>query len=174
MNNKVIIITGEKGEGKTTKLLSIINLLNKEKISTIGFTAKAEWEDGERNKYTLDDINSNNTITMCSAKPNENYSQYGRFYFNPLATSFGNNILSNNENKKSVIVIDEVGPFELDNKLWHKSLIHNLKNTKNIILISVRETLVKSVINKYNLNNVKVFTLNEPIRNIISEIKLIV
>ena len=174
MNNKVIIITGKKGEGKTTKLLSIIDLLYEKKISTIGFTAKAEWEDGERNKYTLVDINSNNTITMCSAKPNENYSQNGRFYFNPLAIIFGDNILSNNTNKKSVIVIDEVGPSELDNKLWHKSLMHNLENTKNTILISVRETLVKSVINKYSLSNVKVYTLDEPIHNIISEIKLIV
>ena len=38
-NNKVIIITGNKGEGKTTKLLNIIDLLKKDNIRIAGFTA---------------------------------------------------------------------------------------------------------------------------------------
>jgi len=172
MNNKVIIITGEKGEGKTTKLLNIIDLLNKEKVSAIGFTAKAELEDGERNKYTLVDINSSNTITMCSAKPNENYNKYGRFYFNPSAINFGNKLLSDNMNKESIIVMDEIGPFEIDNKLWHKSLQLILNTTQNTLLLSVRKKLINNIIDKYKLENVFIYSVNDPSNNIIKEIKL--
>jgi len=172
INNKVIIITGEKGEGKTTKILSIIKLLNVENINIIGFTAKAEWENGKRSKYTLIDIATDKTITMCSDKPNENYNQYGRFYFNPLAIRYGNKLLSASTNKKSIIVIDEIGPFELDNKLWHNSLQLILNTNQNTIILSVRKKLVSDIIDKYKLENVVVFSVSEPCQNIIKEIKL--
>ena len=48
VKNKVIIITGNKGEGKTTKLQRIVKLIKKEKISMTGFLAYADLKDGDR------------------------------------------------------------------------------------------------------------------------------
>ncbi|MBC8319383.1 MAG: hypothetical protein H8E34_01535 [Bacteroidetes bacterium] len=168
--NKVIIITGDKGEGKTTKLLNIIDLLKKENISIAGFTAQAEWIDGVRNKYTLHDVNSESAITLCTGYKIEGYYQHGRFYFNPQAIDCGINLLTTKYKSKSVIVIDEVGPFELKNKIWHDGLLYQLKNTANTILMSVREKLVCDVIEKFSLKTVIIYKLNEPNIKIINKI----
>ena len=132
-SNKVIIITGNKGKGKTTKLLNIIDLLKKENIRIAGFTAESEWNNGERNKYILVDINSDTSITLCTSNPCEGYKQYGRFFFNPEAIKFGQELLASHRNEKLVVVVDEVGPFELENKVWHSPLKYHLENTQNTI-----------------------------------------
>lgn len=173
-NNKVIIITGSKGEGKTTKLLNIINLLKKENIKIAGFTATGEWNNGERNKYTLNDINSEKSVILCTGFPVEDYQQHGRFYFNPKAIKFGNKLLKTNAKENLLIIIDEVGPFELDDQVWHNSLSQQLKTTQNTILLSVREKLVNNIIEKYNLKNASIYTIKEPDLNIVREIKLII
>ena len=173
MNNKVIIITGNKGEGKTTKLLNIIDLLKKENIRIAGFTAVSEWNNGERNKYILVDINSDKSITLCTSNPCEGYKQYGRFFFNPEAIKFGQELLASHRNERLIVVVDEVGPFELENKVWHSPLKYHLENTQNIILLSVRKKLVNDVLEKYNLHNATIYDIEEPIHNIIRKIKLL-
>jgi len=172
MNNKVIIITGNKGVGKTTKLLNIIGLLKSEGVNIVGFTAACDWNNGERNEYRLVDVNSDKSITLCTIFPDVNYEQSGRFYFNPTAVQYGKKLLTAHSDEKLVIIIDEVGPFELDNKVWHSSLIYQLESTQNIILISVRKNLVNNIINKYKLKNVAVYSIDEPDLNIIKEINL--
>lgn len=172
MNNKVIIITGDKGEGKTTKLLNIIGLLKAESVKIAGFIATCEWNNGERNEYKLVDVNSAKSITLCTVFPNVDYEQHGRFYFNPTAIQYGQNLLANNSDENLVIIIDEVGPFELENRVWHSSFSHQLETTQNTILISVRKKLVNNIISKYKLMNVVVYSVNEPDANIIREINL--
>ena len=173
-SNKVIIITGNKGEGKTTKLLNIIDLLRKENIRIAGFTATSAWNNGKRDEYILNDINSEKSITLCTSYAVESCNQYGRYYFNPLAIRFGESLLDTNTKDKTVIVIDEVGLFELENKVWHSSLIYQLENTQNIILLTVRKKLVNNILEKYNLQNSSIYTLKETSQTIIREIQLLI
>ena len=170
MTNKVIIITGSKGEGKTTKLLSITSLLEKKGVRIVGFTATGDWNNGERNEYNLVDVNSGESIILCTVFPNVDYEKYGRFYFNPSAINFGQKLLDTNSTEDAVVVIDEVGPFELDNKVWHSSIMGQLETTQNTILISVRKKLVNDIIEKYKLKNVIVYSVDEPDKDIIREI----
>jgi len=157
MNNKVIIITGEKGEGKTTKLLNIVRLLQNEGVQVIGFVAIGKWIKGVRHDYKLSDINSQESIILCTVLPVKNYKKHGKFYFNQAAINFGTKLLKTNSSKNLVVVIDEIGPFELENKVWHPSLKDHLETTQNTVLISVRKKLVNNIIDKYNLKKVIVF-----------------
>ncbi|MFK5854969.1 MAG: nucleoside-triphosphatase [Bacteroidota bacterium] len=170
MDNKVIIITGEKAEGKTTKLLKIIDLLKERNVSLAGFIALGEWKNGERSTYTLVDIVTGKSTVICTANRVEGYAKYGKFYFNPMAISFGEELLFDDKPQKTVIVIDEVGPFELDNKVWHKLLVHYLKNTTNTLLLSVRKMLVADVVEKYRISDASVYTVEESSNVIVKEI----
>ncbi|NQU34941.1 MAG: hypothetical protein HQ521_17070 [Bacteroidetes bacterium] len=172
VKNKVIIITGNKGEGKTTKLQRVVKLLKKENISMSGFSAYADLIDGDRNGYTLVDIVSSKSIILCVNEPCSTYEKIGRFYFNPLAIKFGQKLLNTNPFEKTLIVIDEVGPFELQNKIWHDSLLHQLGIPQNIILLIVRTKLVDEIIKKFNIGNANIHTLSGDDMEIVNEIKM--
>ena len=171
VKNNVIIITGNKGEGKTTKLQRIVKLLKKEKISMTGFLAYADLKDGDRNGYTLVDIVSSKSIILCSNEPCSTYEKIGRFYFNPLAIKFGQKLLNTNPVEKTLIVIDEVGPFELQNKIWYDSLVYQLGIPKNVILLIVRTKLVDEIIRKFEITNAKIYKLSGDDMDIVNEIK---
>ena len=171
VKNNVIIITGNKGEGKTTKLQRIVKLIKKEKISMTGFLAYADLKDGDRNGYTLVDIVSSKSIILCSNEPCSTYEKIGRFYFNPLAIKFGQKLLNTNPVEKTLIVIDEVGPFELQNKIWYDSLVYQLGIPKNVILLIVRAKLVDEIIRKFEITNAKIYKLSGDDMDIVNEIK---
>ncbi len=169
-NNKVIIISGSKGEGKTSKIISLIKLLKINNIQILGFYATAIFSEGERNSYHLVDINSNKEHLLCTSIKTDNFIQIGNFYFNKLAILHGKEILEIPSKKKSVAIIDEVGPFELRELVWHDSLTYQLENTNNILVITVRDTLVDEVIKKYRLRNISIFMVDDKDEAVLSEI----
>ena len=172
VENKVIIISGKKGEGKTTKLQNIVVALKNENIIINGFTSTASIVNGERNTYSLVDVNTNKSIVLSSSIPETNYIPIGRFFFNPIAITMGEELLTSKDNTKSVSIIDEVGPFELQDNVWHNSLTNLIRNTNNLIIIVIREKLMNEVINKYKFKYYTIFNLDNDDKAIINEIKL--
>lgn len=169
--NNVIIITGVKGEGKTTKLKSIIEILKLEKLPLLGFTAQANCKDGDRDSYSLVDICTEIPVLLCTAKEEPNYIKYGSFYFNPSAISYGQKLLIDKGGTKKIVVIDEIGPFELVNQVWHSSLYHQLNNTNNLIILTIRTKIIKDVIRKYNISRYSVYNINDQDHEITLKIK---
>ena len=51
----VFIIQGEQGEGKTTRLIEVINLLVSASIPLSGFTAPGKWEENKRSSFQVKD-----------------------------------------------------------------------------------------------------------------------
>jgi len=169
-SNKVVIITGDKGGGKTTKIVEIIDNLKRNCVAVTGFVAIGEWKNGERSRYTMVDVITGKSAIICTATITDGYDKHGRFYFNPHAVDFGETILYCSQNKVSVVVIDEIGPFELEGEVWHNSLVHHLENTQNTLVISVRKKLVDEIVKKYNLTNVSVFNTQAGNDYIVKEI----
>jgi nucleoside-triphosphatase THEP1 len=60
-----------------------------------------------------------------------------------------------------LIVVDEVGPFELDGKVWADSLTHLLGGQKYSLLLVVREQLVSRVIQQWSLKNAMIFEIGQ-------------
>ncbi len=170
IKNKVIIITGQKGEGKTTKLLRVIEVLKGCKIVIKGFSANGEWINGERSSFVLKDINSDKALLLCSNKNKLGFEQHGRFFFNPKAINYGQKLLGTKSNSKELIVIDEVGPFEIKNKIWHDSIVFQLNETNNVLLIVIRKTLVDDIVKKYGISNVTIHDIETQDERIIEEI----
>ena len=166
---KVIIVTGEKGEGKTTFLQKIVDTLKSENISVSGFTAPASIINGRRNTYSIMDIETGKLKKLCSREKSPGFIQIGSFWFDPMVINYGNTIL---EKAKNVIIIDEIGPMELEGKVWHKGLTKLLKSKYHIIILSIRISLIKDVLNHYSLKNCSIFSVNDNVNNIINELKV--
>ncbi|MEJ2595688.1 MAG: nucleoside-triphosphatase [bacterium] len=114
---KVFIISGGQGEGKTTLFRKVSGLLINNKKSLYGFYAKGEWEGGTRSRFFLCDLNSDASMLLCQSSPDPSFKRHGRFYFSKDAIQFGHTLLSR-KIPGSIFAIDEIGRFELNGFVW--------------------------------------------------------
>lgn len=171
LKNKIFIITGEQGEGKTSCLIEVVDFLKIRDVKMIGFVAKGYWKNGLRSGFDLVDVNTNNQFVLCKSNFEKNFQKIGRFYFKPETIAIGNDILcETNISNDTLIVIDEIGLFELKGQLWADSLKKLLQTTSNPILITVRKNFVEDVISHFKINNYKLFNQSEPAKEIAARI----
>ena len=166
MSNKdrksVFIITGETGSGKTTFLLKLIEELRGKALSIAGFAALSVPEDGPSGSFNILDLVSGKILPLASRRFTEGWEQSGKFYFNPEGILMGKNILEdplilNND----LIVVDEIGPFELDGKIWAESITRLLTRQCCSILLVVREQLLAQVIKKWSLKDAMIIDIGQ-------------
>ncbi len=159
--NHIYIITGDQGEGKTTMIKHVISELRQAKVKTDGFIAEGTWKDGIRDDFLLVRISNDWQIPLCRSKPKEGYQQLGRFWFNPEAIRAGEEILNSClVGETEVIVLDEIGIFELEGEVWHDAFVRLLQSDKPVI-ISVRRKLKDKVLDKFAIKNYSLLSVGE-------------
>lgn len=159
-NNNVFIITGNQGEGKTTFLKGILSELKQAGIKTAGFYAEGKWKDNVRVKFDIVDIQSNHQRLLCCDEVTQGFEKVGRFYFNPETIRWGEDIITKAKSlERCVFVIDEIGKFELNRKVWY-SLFYDLLQQNLPLLITVRKEILEQVIQFFSITNPVVFELN--------------
>ncbi len=160
MKNNITIIQGERGEGKTTFVKSIVKYLKRENILVGGILAEGFWKEGVRDRFQLVDLKTNSKLAYCQREKKETWEKVAQFYVNPKGQEFGDQLLKKtNLQGLDFVVIDEVGPFELEGKGWTKA-IHNLIEGTNLpMLWVVRNSLVEEVIQYFELEEFQLFNI---------------
>lgn len=155
VNNKIVIITGDQGSGKTSLLFRLVAGLDVCGLTPGGFAAEGFWNQNTRSHFELVDLITGKRILFCSIIKQLNWYKTGQFYINPEAVRFGEELLNPEGIMKSDFVsIDEIGPFEIGGNGWTKA-IHKISDflpAKSMIWI-VRKSLLQTVIEYYNLQN---------------------
>ncbi len=150
----VFILTGKTGSGKTTFLLNLIEELWSNTSSIAGFAAVSVPGDDPSGSYEILDLVSNKILPLASRSYAEGRVKYGKFYFNPEGILMGKNILEDPMIcDNDLVIVDEIGPFELDGKIWADSLTRLLDRQCCSLLLVVREQLIAQVIQKWKLND---------------------
>ena len=166
MKSKIFIITGGQGSGKTTFLANLIEYLRKENILIGGIIANGFWENNVRTGFELEDIYTGEKKILCLTNPIEGWEKFRRFYFNPEGFEFGNKVLNPaNLAKADIIVIDEVGPFELEDKGWAQAIKSLLKINKKPMIWVVRENLTEDIITHFEIDDFNMFDINSSVSN---------
>ena len=161
-HKSVFIITGETGSGKTTFLLKLIEELRGEALSLAGFAALSVPEDGSSGSFNILDLVSGKILPLASRRFTEGWEQHGRFYFNPAGILMGKNILEDALIiNTDLIIVDEIGPYELDGKIWSESLTRLLAEQSCSILLVVREQLVNQVIQQWSIKDAVVIDFGQ-------------
>jgi nucleoside-triphosphatase len=156
MNNRapVFIITGGQGQCKTTFLHLVLGLTIGLHVRVRGVIAPGHMRDGRRSGFTLVDLATGRHEELCSIDPDPRCELHGRFYFRPEGLAFGRRALAPPDPRKTdLVVIDEVGRFELQGAVWAEQLEQLLRHPHPPMVWTVRRRLLDTVVERWNLTN---------------------
>jgi nucleoside-triphosphatase THEP1 len=157
---RVIIISGEIGEGKTTALRDIVTALKDTGKDARGILAPRIIENGITTGYDIMDIRSGiRTPFLRLTHPEitgpEKFTLYNEGYRAGLLALDPGKCTGND-----IVVIDEAGPLELRGEGW-SGRISELLEKKNItVIVAVRKALVGKVKEKFGINDALIFELD--------------
>lgn len=158
---KVIVITGERGSGKSTYLTELSKKLVEKNISVGGFIAKGHIKEGERSGFSIVDIHSHKEMILSSID-DIGKIKTGKFYFNEGALDFGKEITSKEYIKNDkFVIIDEIGPLELKNQGWSEVVEHIFESPNQIQIWAVRKNLIKTVLRRFAISEAQILDINQ-------------
>jgi nucleoside-triphosphatase THEP1 len=158
----VVILTGKIGEGKSGLLNEILGWLRNNQISAGGILSPAVMENGKHVGYDLINADTGERSILSRISENDDLIKVGRFSFYQSGIAFGNKALSPDNNAGTrIIVVDEIGPWELEDQGWAPAVSDLLTLHQTPMIWVVRESIVAKVIENWNLNKYKIFNVAE-------------
>ena len=148
----MLLVSGSVEGGKTSYLSALADLLKSKELTVGGFLCPGTFEQGERSTFVLKNIQDGRQVPMAAFRKNEGWIPYRRFYFNPEAFRQGKEWISLClSGKPQVVIIDEVGPMEMEDSGWWEVLDTLKYSGVPLQLWSVRERLLDEVGKRWNI-----------------------
>lgn len=146
----LIIITGARGAGKTTLIGELISAFRQQGIKLSGLTSPAEFEGDQKTGITAVNLATGETrhLAVYDPKPEDPSAEHRplNWTFDPAVITWGNQVLSS-ATPTEVLVVDEIGPLELNRKQGWSAAIPALDSRQYhlAILVMRPELLEKSL-----------------------------
>ena len=159
---KLIIVTGQVGSGKTTCIVKLIELFKANTIEINGIYSQRIMEDNNTIGYDVVDIRTNNRYPFLRVSNNADDFRIGKYRIIQEGLKSGIKSLEIPENiTNAIIIIDEVGLLELENKGWAESLEEILNNSDITVIMTIRDIFVDRVIQKWGIEGHTIFNISE-------------
>ena len=167
LSNKIFIVTGSVGEGKTTQIHKIVEALKEQNISIGGILSPRIVENGITKGYDILDIATNERVAFLRRTADKRSPQIGSYSILPEGITRGCKALEHSQNNNQLVVIDEVGKLELNNKGWAENLNYLVHGSKHHLILSVRDRFMEEVIDRWHLMDYTILHVseNDPIQN---------
>jgi nucleoside-triphosphatase THEP1 len=161
LSNRIFIITGSVGEGKTTQVQKIVERLKDQNISIGGILSPRIVENGTTTGYDIVDISTNERTAFLRKTSDEELPRIGSYSILSEGIKKGTTALKNSQDTNQVIVIDEVGRLELNNGGWSENINHLLRDSNRNLIISVRDRFIEEVIDKWYLKDYTILYISD-------------
>jgi nucleoside-triphosphatase THEP1 len=150
--HNIFLVSGPVQGGKTTFLTKLVIELKKEGWYVGGFLSPGSFDSGMRSGFRLQNIATGEEHALADRKERSGWFKYRRFWFNPEAFKAGRQwIHSDMQQAPSVMVIDEVGPMELEGSGWSSELDYLKGAGLPLQLWSVRDGILDQVLKRWDL-----------------------
>lgn len=160
------IITGELEEGKTGFASQLAIILKNEGLRTGGFVSPRIIENNKTIGYKLERIANKESCDFLRLNTDNSKSDIGRFNVNAGAFATAHNWLEQDSASAcDILIIDEVGKWEISGKGWKNELDAILNNSPVPMVWTVRKSYLEDIITAFNLNDPLIFdvSLSEPV-----------
>ncbi|MBT4397845.1 MAG: hypothetical protein HOD37_00090, partial [Bacteroidetes bacterium] len=98
---------------------------------------------------------------FCQTLHHPDWTRIGRDYIDPAGLEFGQGLIREAlKGECSTVIIDEVGPLEMQNKGWANELKLLAGHSRIVQIWSVRDQLVQKVTRKWPLNKYEILSVN--------------
>jgi nucleoside-triphosphatase THEP1 len=159
IKQRIYIITGKIGSGKTSLIQKLINKLYQNKVKVSGIISTRIIEDEITTGYDVVNISTGESKKFLRINGTEQQARIGKFYIYPEGLNTGNETLLANQTQ--LVIIDEIGKLELEGKGWSESLQKLINNSKSHLFLSVREEVLNEVIEKFKIKPDVIFNVSE-------------
>lgn len=170
MKSGTIFICGERGQGKTTFASELVYSLRQENFRIGGLLAPGYWKNNLRDRFVLQDIATGDELLFCQRENKAGWEKIRHFYINPAGQKFGEKALHPDSIRDcDIVVVDEIGPFELAGKGWHQPIVQLMDEPNLLKLFVVRNSLIKEICNHYSITHYSLVQVgNEKIEDVLT------
>lgn len=172
-SKKVIILTGNIHEGKTTFASNIVKEAVVAGLKVGGILAKAEISNGERIGYYAEDIKTHQAMKLITKEPTNNYyDRFWSYFFLKDGMNFALKCLSPEYLQDSdIVIVDEIGAMELENRGYDKQLTSILNSYIPVVILVIREQFINDISQKYKLTPLQVVKVGDSPESVIKIIQ---
>jgi len=152
----ITVVTGDRGEGKTTWLKTRIEELKGASIKVEGFIAEGiQTAEGERVGYRIVNITTGESSDFCMKEGPDEWERVGRFRIRPEGLADGYRWMdADTIAGAGLLVIDELGPLELAGKGWAPLIERILKEQPKPMIWTARRQLAGKIARKWNVGEI--------------------
>ena len=155
----IFILTGPVHSGKTSLLKSLVERLKRNRIPMRGFLSLAAYEGNQHLGYDLFDLEEKSMSPFIRKSGLQDWQKVGEYYFIPEVLGLACKIIEECR-PPHLLIVDEVGPLELQGKGLWPPLSVALERDRLISLLVVRETLLDKM--KVNLGGKDICVFSNP------------
>ncbi len=146
IRSKVYLLTGEQGAGKTTYLAKAIPRMRSKGLTVGGILAHVFYADSKRTGYDIENVLTGERLPLCRTDQVGSGQIIGPFAFLEGGLALGEQALAPATiGHCDVVIVDEVGPLELQGGGWARSIRRLLETDGKTLLIVVRPALVEKI-----------------------------
>jgi nucleoside-triphosphatase THEP1 len=158
-----VVITGATGSGKTTLALAVVDRLRARGLRVAGVVAPGLLHDGRRTGFDLVNLATGERAALAREQQNVDgpHARWSRFAFSPEGLALGRRALADGARGADVVVIDEVGPFELSGGGWAAALDALTHQYHGRLLLVVRDSVVEAVKSRWGPADTTVYDVAE-------------
>lgn len=161
-HHNIFVVTGEVHTGKTTFVRNLVERLRENKVTIAGFLSKGAFSNGERSEFILIDLESCMEVPLASVEAKQGWTRFRKFYFDPQVIRMGEMIVEAAlGGDPDLIVIDEVGPMELQGQGWSDLLELLDREYRTNQLWVVRDQVLQEVLDQWNIPEENVYLAEE-------------
>jgi nucleoside-triphosphatase THEP1 len=168
----IFILTGAIHSGKTSFVEKIVRELKEEKVQIRGFLSKVVMRGNEIVGYDLSDLEDDCPIPSIRKKGREEWQRIGSYFFVPDALDRAKSLILKSQ-KTGLLVVDEIGPLELEGQgFWPALKQVIIKPSLNLLLV-VRRNMLEDVLKLVAPAEIKVYNLEnqKTVSRLVDEIK---
>lgn len=158
-HQKVYIITGEVGIGKTTYIKNLIEEFNQNNISVSGIYSSRIIKNSITIGYDIVDISTGASSKFLRKTGNSEQERIGSYYIYNEGFASGKKAIQ--KSNSTFVIIDEIGRLETSGKGWFESLTNLIGTNENNLILTVRNEFINQVTETFKIDPVKIFDVSE-------------